>query len=207
MNTREEIFRSVFQQGVEARRKDWPRDFCQGKFTNPALTEEWLKGWDAENAALRATSREVPQGELVRGNVLRTGVKRGGGIAPFTRAEPDDFTPSTEDKRVAQESGKPVLLSVFDCKRTTVPQCLEIRELLPGTPVFNLLISEIKKIETPARDGFLRVVEDPLPSPWNALPGADGHCGIQGVDRPSGCPRRDYRAVLSRLIDIAVPAT
>ena len=138
------------------------------------------------------------------GHVLRTGAGRKG-IAPFqSRAQPDDFLPSSEDKRIAEETGKEVLVSVFDCERTTLIQCLAIRLIPPATPVFRLSVPGIREINVPEQSRPLRVVRDPLAMPWALFPGADGHCGIAGIHRSPGGSRTALRLILNKLVDLSV---
>jgi hypothetical protein len=145
--------------------------------------------------------------EVTDGHVLRTGVGRRG-IAPFqSRAQPDDFVPSSEDKRIAEETGKDVLVSVFDCERTTPIQCLAIRLVPPTAPLFQLSVQGIRSINVPEQPRSLHVVRDPLPMPFGLLPGADGHCGIAGIHRPPGGSRTVQRLILSKLVDLCVSVT
>lgn len=145
--------------------------------------------------------------EVTGGHVLRTGAGRKG-IAPFEpRAQPDDFLPSSEDKKIAEETGQEVLVSVFDCARTTLVQCLVIRQVLPTTPVFRLPVQGIREINVPEQSGPLRVVRNPLPLPWSLFPGADGHCGIAGIHRPAGGSRTAQRLILSKLVDLCISVT
>lgn len=141
--------------------------------------------------------------EVTEGAVLRTGTERRG-IAPFSRARIEDFLPSSEDKRIAEEAGKPVLVSVFDCARTTLAQCLAIRKLAPDAPVFRLLVGKIREAHVAGQEEPLKVIRDPLPEPLCFLPGADGHCGIQGLGRRPGVPRHVQKLLCSLLVDLSV---
>jgi hypothetical protein len=204
--TREAILRGIFERGVEARRSDLPRDLRHDGIREE-LIETWRSGWDAEDAAIRAADRVAIPGEILRGKVLRTGGKRRS-ISPFpSRAEPDDFLPSSEDIRVAQETGQSVRVSVFETGRTTIDQCRAIRQVGVEVPIFSLAVERLRAVVAPGRNQCLRVVEDLLPPPVRFMPGADGHCGIEGLDRPAGCSRLAYRSILSELVGIAIIAT
>lgn len=110
---------------------------------------------------------------------------------------------SENDKTHATERGTPPLLSVFDGSRTTVKQAETIRGVsLPSLP-FGLRVPEIRSVEVPGMRQKLRVLRDPLDSPLAELSGADGHCGIEGLDRLPGEDRKIYKELRVRLADLS----
>jgi hypothetical protein len=141
--------------------------------------------------------------EMIAGSVVRI-VRISRSLAPYPeRPQIADFQLSSEDHKEAEAMGRPARLSVFDRERTTVDQCLQIRGLVRGEgrePVgFQLLVTKIREISCQGLPA-LRVFRDPLPS---REPGADGHCGIAGLDRRPGESRAAYRYIISKLVDIA----
>ena len=61
---------------------------------------------------------------------------------------------------------------------------------------------EIRTVQIPGLD-TLRVVRDPLEPPLAEMPGADGHCGIEGLARRPGEPKALYRELRVRLADLS----
>jgi hypothetical protein len=102
------------------------------------------------------------------------------------RPLPFHFEPSSGDKERARATGHPVLVSVFDLARTTVDQAQAIRSADRATAAFALEVVKIREIGTPERPKALRVLRDPLEPPLSGAPGAEGHCGIAGLDRKKG---------------------
>jgi hypothetical protein len=49
------------------------------------------------------------------------------------------------------------------------------------------------------------VLRDPLDLLLSELPGADGHCGIEGLHRSPGEEKRLYRELRVRLADVSFP--
>ena len=140
--------------------------------------------------------------ELPKGWVCRL-VKTTGRF-PAESIEPriDDFWPSSEDKERAKAAGIDPLVSVWDEALTTLGQAKAIY----GRPSvgFGLDVERLRKLQPPGLGSPLRVVREPLPEPDDELPGADGHCGIWGLERQPEVPRNDYRRFLLNLCDMAV---
>ena len=96
----------------------------------------------------------------------------------------------------------PPLLSVFDGSRTTVNQAEAIRGVEAESAAFGLRVEVILGIRV-ADLRPLRVLRDPLDPPLSELPGADGHCGIDGLHRLPGEEKRLYRELRVRLADVS----
>ena len=114
------------------------------------------------------------------------------------------FTPSDTDKKDADELGTPVRVSVWETTVTTVEQARAFRGGMPCR-AFRLQVSEVLSVRAkwPNEAARLRVVHDPLPK--GDGPGADGHCGIEGLDRPPGVGRLVFKAIRDELARLSVP--
>jgi len=112
------------------------------------------------------------------------------------------FEPSDDDKQEAQATNTPVRVSCWDTDLTTVGQAKSLRPDRGPTLPFGLRVSdlvEIRKIMEPR----LRVVSDPLDPPKGA--GSEGHCGIEGLDRPTGGDKKRHKAKLDEVALKAFP--
>jgi hypothetical protein len=119
----------------------------------------------------------------------------------------DTFPPDSPRLHVAHlelserdKERDPPLLSVFDGGRTTVRQAEVIRGVDAESAAFGFYVETIRSLRI-AGLRSLRVVRDPLEPPASALPGADGHCGIEGLHRAPGDEKRLYRELRVRLAD------
>lgn len=110
---------------------------------------------------------------------------------------------SENDKSQAVERGTPPLLSVFEADRTTVSQAEVIRGVPKESLAFGWRVPEIRSLDVPGVSRQLRILRDPLDPPLADLPGADGHCGIEGLDRKPGEDRTIYKELRVRLADIS----
>ena len=110
---------------------------------------------------------------------------------------------SENDKKQAAERGGPALLSVFDAARTTVAEAEEIRGVPDESLSFGLRVPKVLSLAIPGMRQPLRIVRDPLEPPLADLPGAEGHCGIEGLERLPGEDRRVYRELRVRLADLS----
>lgn len=110
---------------------------------------------------------------------------------------------SENDRRQAAERGTPALLSVFDATRTTVAQAEAIRGVPDESLAFGLRVPEVLSLTVPGMRQPLRVVRDPLEPPLADLPGVEGHCGIEGLERLPGEDRKVYRELRVRLADLS----
>lgn len=90
------------------------------------------------------------------------------------------FEPSSDDKAEAEAHQQPVRVSVWETLLTTVIQAQAFRAV-PDTIPYRLSVSDVVATKEKLQpNGRLRVVADPLNDP---KPGANGHCGIEGLDR------------------------
>lgn len=100
------------------------------------------------------------------------------------------FEPSSEEKASA-----PVRVSVWDAERTSPSEAAEFRS---ERPLLVLRADAAAKVV--AAGERIRVVYDPLTdADAAALPGADGHAGIEGLERIAGQPKVEWRAKLERV--------
>ena len=118
------------------------------------------------------------------------------------KPRPDHFRPTDTEKQLAQERNEPPLVSVFDVARTTVLEAQSFRMRPAPTVAFKVYVPDILRLALPDGSGYLCVVRDPLPE-LAGQPGGDGHCGIEGLGRPKGAPKAVYKALRSRLCDLA----
>ena len=94
----------------------------------------------------------------------------------------------------------PPLLSVFEGRKTSVEQAAAIRGVSSESAAYGFRVDEIRRIQVEGLQG-LRVVRDPLDPPECDLPGADGHCGIEGLYRPPGQSKQQFRELRVLLAD------
>jgi hypothetical protein len=110
--------------------------------------------------------------------------------------------PSTSDREEAAAVGGPVLVSVFDIERTTVRQAKRIWRQEKPAVAFKFDVVAVRTIGNEEWPQAFRVWRHPLPHPANSLPGADGHCGIDGLEPSPEMPTaifKEFRASLARL--------
>lgn len=104
-----------------------------------------------------------------------------------------ELNPSSEDKRHAEETGRPVRVSVWDAALTTPAQALTFR----GRQT--IIISGA--VEAVIAGGATGVVYDRLSAPESERPGADGHAGIEGLVRRDGETKPQWKERLQRVAD------
>ena len=104
-----------------------------------------------------------------------------------------EFAPSEADKQDAVNRNGPVRVSVWDAQLTTIAAAKAFRSRI--TIVLSAQVSAV--VTAGARDA----VYEPLPMPNAAKEGADGHCGIEGLERPSGESRPSWKERLQRVAD------
>ncbi len=115
-----------------------------------------------------------------------------------------DFVPTSEDRDHAKATGGDPLVSVYDEQRTTLEQAKALFKRSPSVG-FGLNVERLRTIGVPGTECTLRVLRDPLEGPEAEMPGAEGHCGIWGLKRQRGVPRKDYKRLCLRICDLAVP--
>ena len=116
------------------------------------------------------------------------------------QATSHQFEPSTIDKEHAARLGKPIRVSVWDESLTTIEQARSFR----GGPtiVMRVDVRDVLDIAD-STDRMMRVVYDHLTPPDDSRPGAEGHAGIEGLERAPEEPRQAWRARLNRLAERA----
>lgn len=112
------------------------------------------------------------------------------------------FDLSENDKAHAVATGQPPRLSVFDSGRTMAAQAQAIWGVEKESAAFGLQVQEVRAVHVPGL-APLKVVRDPLDPPLAEMPGADGHCGIEGLARGPGEPKALYRELRVRLADLS----
>lgn len=128
----------------------------------------------------------------------------------------NDFPPNSEklqpahlaitegDRVAAAKKNAPPTCSVFDTEKCTVAQARVIRRSDHEAIGFGFKVAEVIVVWV---DGLprLRVLRVPLDPPESALEGADGHCGIAGLDRIAGLPngRNIFYALRTKLADLS----
>jgi|GEM_PF-1563521 len=122
--------------------------------------------------------------------------------APYPTGEA--FNPSTDEKADAVKTGNPVRVSVWDRSRTTVKQAVGFRGRT-DVRAYSLDVAQIEALRDKFQRASLRVVRDPDPALLG--PGADGHCGIEGLVRINGEPRPVVRDLLHELSKLLVDAS
>ena len=110
---------------------------------------------------------------------------------------PDDF-----DIEESNRLKRPPLLSVYDTAKTTIAQVKEIRSLRADFAAFGLDVKNVTTLRIPESEDHLRAVEDPH-STEEFGPGADGHAGILGLDRPPGMAKALFKKLRIRLRDFS----
>jgi hypothetical protein len=124
----------------------------------------------------------------------------------------DTFPPGSPKLHVAHlelsdrdKARNPPLLSVFEGLRTTVEQAKAIRGVSAESAAFGLRVEGIRTVQVEGVAAGLRVLRDLLEPPLSEMPGADGHCGIDGLHRRPGEPKQRYRELRVRLADQSFP--
>jgi hypothetical protein len=109
----------------------------------------------------------------------------------------EDFAPSSDDKNDAKETNQPVRISVWETELTTVAEARSFRNV-GETLAYRLHVSSVIELRAQFQDvAGLRVVADPLLNCTKA--GADGHCGIEGLERPLNGSRKRYKELRDEL--------
>ena len=140
--------------------------------------------------------------ELREGTVLRQ-AKRRAAFTPTSEPLASDFSLDGKDADEADLQNRPAMLSVFDQARTTLDQLREITKN-SESPIYELDIGSICSLSKglPPEAPAVRVLRDLLlPEKMRTLPGADGHCGIEGLRRPKNLAgsKKIYSALRDQL--------
>jgi hypothetical protein len=119
-----------------------------------------------------------------------------------TKSKPTgrEFEPSSEDKKAATE-GKKIRVSVWDKHRTTLVQAKAFRE----GPVWPLRLAlPALRAVAERHDAIIPVVYDPLDPAESKKPGAEGHAGLENLER-AGRPRPKWHKLLEAIADACEP--
>jgi hypothetical protein len=139
------------------------------------------------------------QEELFDGAVCRLAKIKDTFPPESTKPEPYHFRPSSDDTKEAKASGRPVLVSVWDLDRTSPTQAQALMGDDHPRLAFRLKVVDIRGIRAPGRPERLAVFR--AIDPNDHRPGADGHCGISGLDE--GSAPGIYRLLRAKLCEKA----
>lgn len=139
--------------------------------------------------------------ELERGIVFRLATLRETFPPDSPRLHAAHFELSEKDRMDGERRGRPPLLSVFDSQRTQVGQAVRIRGVEAESAAYGVRVEGVRSIRVVGLSRSPRVLRDPLEPPLSDLPGAEGHCGIENLDRRPGEEKRLYRELRVLLAD------
>lgn len=143
--------------------------------------------------------------ELLDGSVIRLAKVAEDFPQDSARPLPKHFAPTSDERAQAAATGV-LKISVWDSARTTVPQARQIRRAGGETVAFDLDVAKVRSIEIPDSNPprTLRIFRDEIEPELSHMPGADGHCGLQGLGDESCAKPRDRKHLRSKLCDIAI---
>ncbi len=98
----------------------------------------------------------------------------------------------------------PVRVSVWDVALTTISQAREISEKRDYLP-FLLSVDDVRQVGQQNSVTTMRVVYDKLPAPDCDKPGADGHSGIEGLEKQPNEGTVRHKGRLRELVRLLVP--
>jgi hypothetical protein len=107
------------------------------------------------------------------------------------------FNPSSNDKEDAKKRGTNVRVTVWDPARATVEQAKRIYGQQHEVIAYGLALIDVTIMRQLCKTERLQIIRDPLPE--EAGPGHDGHCGFEGLDRPSGAGKKAHKTLLDEL--------
>lgn len=128
--------------------------------------------------------------------------------------------PTWEAMRPTEEDKErlPVRVSVWDSRRTSVTEAVALRVAATQADpartndedflAFALEVAAVRDVGAELNNQRMRVVRDPdgIVQCIALLPGADGHSGIEGLDREPGTPKADWKKLLGALARKCRPA-
>ena len=121
---------------------------------------------------------------------------------------PDFFRPTSKDEEQGASLDRPAGLSVWDRELCSVENAKKIVFLPDSHPeevqAFGLTVEMTKKIGK-ANSAPLDVVAFPYPPEKG--PGAAGHAHVEGLARPPGASKKQYKALRLALADSCVDIT
>ena len=115
---------------------------------------------------------------------------------------PKLFEPSTQEKDAARAHGRPVRVSVWDEGLTTIAQARAFR---PG-PIIVLRapVTTLRSIRREMGQPLDVVYDTNLDPAHSGMPGAEGHAGIEGLEKGSASYLQ-WQALLVQLAAVFVP--
>lgn len=118
------------------------------------------------------------------------------------KLQPAHLTITERDRAAATKSKSHPTCSVFDRDRCSVAQAKVIRGRDREATAFGFRVADIIIIWVEGLPG-LQALRVPLDPPDSELAGADGHCGIAGLNRPEGMPngKNLFYALRAKLAD------
>lgn len=112
------------------------------------------------------------------------------------------FEPSTDDKEEAAELKRPIAITVWNRKHTTISEARALMASSKPRSPFGLRVGDVHAVGLVKNEQRLRVIASPLTS---LEPGSKGHCGVEGCDKPSGRPKLEHNAMLDELAGKTFP--
>jgi hypothetical protein len=114
--------------------------------------------------------------------------------------------PSSGDIKQAADVGQSIRVSVWDIERTSLAQASSFRGRVGCLP-FLLAVADVNEQAKQLPNRTMRVVYDELGEPEQSLPGADGHAGIEGLEKGavSGESETAWKRRLKLLADCLRP--
>lgn len=124
-------------------------------------------------------------------------------FAPVEAHAPADaFRPNSGDKEQAKKTGEPVRVSVWDQALTSLAQIHAMRGLAEAY-TYRLAVDDVTQLAQSLPHARLRVVYEVLDEPLRSRPGAEGHGGIEGLDRLPGEANDLYQERLRQIAKLA----
>ena len=124
-------------------------------------------------------------------------------FAPVEAHAPAEaFAPNSGDRAQAKKTGEPVRVSVWDQAFTSLAQVLVMRGI-PEVYAYELAVDSVTQLARSLPSVRLRVVYEVLDEPLRSQPGAEGHGGIEGLDRLPGEANDLYQERLRQIAKLA----
>jgi hypothetical protein len=138
---------------------------------------------------------------LMNDDVMVMRIIKSPSLTPDLPPTENNFVLSTEDKKE-----QPPCLSVWNRNFTSIEQAQNFTPPKENqiAVAWETRVSKIRAIKiNTLPEHTLEVISSPLMDKGteqpDTRPGANGHCGIIGLDRPSGCSSNDFKKLRIRL--------